>query len=43
MDESQSDIPIEVNAPPSIELNVGNLVTNQPVTLAGETTQASQN
>ena len=43
MDESQSDIPIEVNAPPSIELNVGNLVTNQPVTLAGETNQTSQN
>ena len=43
MDEPQSDIPIEVNAPPSIELNVGNLVTNQPVTLAGETNQTSQN
>ena len=43
MDESQSDIPIEVNAPPSIELNVGNLVTNQPVTLVGETNQTSQN
>ena len=43
MDESQSDIPIEVNAPPSIELNVGNLVTNQPVTLAGETNLPSQN
>ena len=43
MDEPQSDIPVEANAPPSIELNVGNLVTNQPVTLAGETNQTSQN
>ena len=43
MGESQSDIPIEDNAPPSIELNVGNLVTNQPVTLAGETNLPSQN
>ena len=43
MDESQSDIPIKVNAPPSIELNVGNLVTNQPVTLAGETNQTTPN
>ena len=43
MDEPQSDIPIEDNAPPSIELNVGNIVTNQPVTLAGETNQTSPN
>ena len=43
MDEPQSDIPIEDNAPPSIELNVGNIVTNQPVTLAGETNQNTPN
>ena len=43
MDEPQSDISVEVNAPPSIELNVGNIVSNQPVTLAGETDQTSQN
>ena len=43
MDEPQSDIPIEDNTPPSIELNVGNIVTNQPVTLAGETNQTSPN
>ena len=43
MDEAQSEIPIEVNAPPSIELNVGNIVSTQPTALAGDTNQSSQN
>ncbi len=43
MDEPQSRIPIEVNAPPSIELNVGNIVSTQPTALTGGTNQPSQN
>ena len=43
MDEPESEIPIEVNAPPSIELNVGNIVSTQPTALAGDTNQSSQN
>ena len=43
MDEDQSETPIQVNAPPSIELNTQNLVVSQPVTLIGGTNQESQN
>ena len=43
MDEPQSEISIEVNAPPSIELDAGNIVSNQPVLMTGEPNQSSQN